>query len=51
MVTGCVSISDFTSSGGLPVGITSFTVGLEICAGIKIAAGIKKYKSLKGIRI
>ena len=28
---------------GIPIGITSYAVGLKICA---IAAGIKKYKSI-----
>ena len=39
-VTGCVSISAFASLIGIPVGITSSAVGLNICA---ITAGIKKY--------
>ena len=51
MVTGCVSISHFAFSGGIPVGIASSTVGLKNCAGINIAAGFKKYKTLKGIRM
>ena len=42
-VTGCVSISAFTSLVAVPVGITSSTVGLKICA---FTAGIKKYKSI-----
>ena len=37
-VSGCVSISTFPSLVGVPVGITSFAVGLKICA---IVAGIK----------
>ena len=40
-VTGCVSISAFTSIVCVPVGIISSAVGIEICA---ITAGIKKYK-------
>ena len=42
-VTGCVSISAFASLDVIPVGITSFPVGIQICA---ITAGIKKYKSI-----
>ena len=40
--TVCVSISAFASVIGIPVGITSSTVGLKICI---ITAGIKKYRS------
>ena len=40
---GCVSISAFASLVGIPIGITNFSIGLEICA---ITAGIKKYKSI-----
>ena len=42
-ITGCVSISAFASLVGIPIGITSSAIGLEICA---ITAGIKKYKSI-----
>ena len=42
-VTGCVFISGFSSLVGIPIGITSSTVGLKICA---TTAGIKKYKSI-----
>ena len=42
-VTGCVSISLFASLIGIPIGITSFAIGLKICA---ITAGIKRYKSI-----
>ena len=42
-ITGCISISDFTSLIGIPIGITSSAIGLKICA---ITAGIKKYKSI-----
>ena len=42
-VTGCVSISAFTSLVCVPVGITSSAVVINICA---IIAGIKKYKSV-----
>ena len=40
-ITGCVSISAFTSLVGIPIGITSSAVGLKICT---IAAGIEKFK-------
>ena len=42
-VTYCVFISAFASLVGIPVGITSSTVGLKMCA---IIAGIKRYKSI-----
>ena len=42
-VTGCVSSSAFDSLVCVPVGITSSSVGIKICA---ITAGIKKYKSI-----
>ena len=42
-ITGCVSISAFASLVGIPVGITSSAIGLEICA---ITSGIKKLKSI-----
>ena len=38
----CISVSAFASLLGISIGITSFTIGLNICA---IAAGIKKYMS------
>ena len=41
-ITGCVSISDFTSLVAIPIGISSSTIGLKICV---ITTGIKKYKS------
>ena len=41
--TGCISISAFASSVGIPTGITSSAIGLKICA---ITAGIKTYKSI-----
>ena len=40
-ITGCISISDFVSLIGIPIGITSSAIGLTFCA---ITAGIKKYK-------
>ena len=42
-ITGCVSISAFTSLVGIPIGITSSPIGLKICV---ITTGIKKYKSI-----
>ena len=42
-ITGCVSISDFASLDGIPIGITSSAVGLKICL---IAAGITECKSI-----
>ena len=42
-IAGCISISAFASSVGIPVGITSSTIGIKICA---ITAAIKKYKSI-----
>ena len=42
-ITGCVSISAFTSLIGIPIRITSSAIGLKSCA---ITAGIKKYKSI-----
>ena len=41
--TGCISISAFSSSVGIPIGITTSATGLKFCP---IAAGIKKYKSI-----
>ena len=42
-ITGCVSISAFASLVGIPIGITSSAIGLEICA---IISGIYKLKSI-----
>ena len=42
-ITRFISISAFASLIGIPIGITSFSIGLKICA---ITAGIKKYKSI-----
>ena len=42
-ITRGISISDFASLFGVPIGITSSAIGLKICA---IAAGIKKYRSI-----
>ena len=38
-ITGCISISTFTSLIGIPVGITSSAIGLKICV---ISTEIKK---------
>ena len=40
-ITGCILISVFASIMGIPIGITSSAIGLNVCA---VAAGIKKYK-------
>ena len=42
-ITGCVSISSFSSLVGIPIGITSSAIGLKLC---EITAGIKKYNSI-----
>ena len=42
-ITAYIAISAFPSFIGIPIGITSFPIGLKICA---IAAGIRKYKSI-----
>ena len=42
-ITGCISISAFSSLICIPVGITSSIIGLKICA---ITAGINKYNSI-----
>ena len=42
-ITGRVSISSYTSSASIPIGIASFTIRLKICV---ITAGIKNYKSI-----
>ena len=41
-VTGCVSISAFTSLVGIPISIANSAAGSKICA---ITAVIEKYKS------
>ena len=43
MITEFISISAFASLLGIPIGITSSAIGLEICG---IAAGIKKCESI-----
>ena len=42
-IIGCVSISAFASLVGIPIGITSSAIGLNICA---ITTRIKKYRSI-----
>ena len=42
-VTGCVAVSVFAFSVGIPIGIINSTVGLKICS---ITAEIRKYKSI-----
>ena len=42
-ITGCGSISAFTSLVGIPIGSKSPAIGLKICA---ITAAIKIYKSI-----
>ena len=42
-INGCVSNSAFASLVGVPIVITSSTVGLKICV---ITAGIKRYRSI-----
>ena len=42
-VNRCVSIFDFASLVGIPIGITSSAIGLKVCV---ITAGIKKCKSI-----
>ena len=37
-IAGCISIFDFASLIGIPIGITSSAIGLKICA---LTAGIK----------
>ena len=44
MVTGCISISDFASLLGIPLGITSSAIGLQICAIINKSIIEKKKK-------
>ena len=41
-ITGCISISPFTLFVGIPIGIGSSAVGLEIA----VTAGIQKYKPI-----
>ena len=42
-ITGCISISTFTSLIGIPIGITSSAIGLKIWT---ITTGIEKYQSI-----
>ena len=43
IITGCISISAFTSFLGIPIGITSSPIGLKTFA---ITSVIKKYKPI-----
>ena len=42
-MTGCISVSASASLIGISLGISSFVIGLKICA---ITVGVKKYKSI-----
>ena len=42
-ITGRVSVSDFASLVGIPIGIMSSAIGLKVCA---ITSGIEKYNSM-----
>ena len=42
-ITGCISISDFASLVGIPIGITSSAIGIKVFA---ITKAIKTYKSI-----
>ena len=42
-ITGCVSVSTFSTLFGIPTGIARSTIGLKNCV---ITEGIKKYKSI-----
>ena len=42
-IIGWVSMSAFASLIGMPIGITTFVIGLKACA---ITTEIKKYKSM-----
>ena len=42
-ITGCNSVSTFSTLFGIPIGIARSTIELKICV---ITAGIKKYKSI-----
>ena len=42
-ITGCVSISDFSSLVGIPIGVASYAVALRMYT---ITAEIKKYESI-----
>ena len=42
-ITKCASISTFASLVGIPIGITSSAIGLQVCV---ITAGIKNYKAI-----
>ena len=42
-ITWCISIPTFACLAGIPIGIMSSGIGLQVCT---ITAGIKKYKSI-----
>ena len=42
-VAGCISVSDFASFLGIPIGITTSATGLKMCV---TTAAIKKYRSI-----
>ena len=42
-ITGCISISAFVSLIGIPIGITSSTIGCKLCTK---TAEMEKYKSI-----
>ena len=46
-ITGCISVSTFSSLIGISIGITSSAIELKICA---ITSGIKNYKSIIKIK-
>ena len=39
----CISVSDFSSLFGIPIGILSSAIGLKVCG---ITAGVQKHKSI-----
>ena len=43
IIAGCVFVSAFASLVDVPIGITSYAIGLKICV---ITAWIKKYRSI-----
>ena len=42
-ITGCISISDFSSLFGVPIAVMRSAIGVTVCL---IAAGIKNFKSI-----
>ena len=43
VITGCISIPEFASLIGVPIGLTNSAIGLKLCA---ITTGMKKNKSI-----